>query len=103
MDRPDEIPLSLRQMRMWTANRQEQDSGALVIPLALRLSGMLDRAALRAALGDVAMRHEILRTVFPDSGGAPRQNILLAEAASPSFIVTQTTEPELAEMLAEEA
>ena len=56
-------------------------SGTYVIPLAVRLTGALDRAALEGALGDLVERHESLRTVFPDRLGVPRQLILAASAA----------------------
>ena len=49
-----------------------------MIPLAVRLAGALDRAALEGALGDLVERHESLRTVFPDRLGVPRQEILAA-------------------------
>ena len=57
-------------------------SGTYVIPLAVRLAGRLDRAALEGALCDLVERHESLRTVFPDRLGVPRQEILAAAAAA---------------------
>ena len=51
-------------------------SATYTIPLAVRLRGALDAAALEAALGDVVERHESLRTVFPERLGVPRQVVL---------------------------
>jgi amino acid adenylation domain-containing protein len=87
---------------MWFLNRID-DGGAYNIPLALRLSGDLDHAALQAALGDVATRHESLRTVFPDVDGVPSQQILEGAAGQPSLTVTAASEAELAGALAAEA
>ncbi|MER5772552.1 amino acid adenylation domain-containing protein [Streptomyces sp. NPDC001985] len=102
-DRPEVLPLSFAQQRMWFLNRlEETDSGADAaynLPLALRLSGELDVAALEAALGDVADRHESLRTVFPERDGAPRQEILEGAAGRPPLTVTETTETELPDVL----
>ncbi|MER5772649.1 amino acid adenylation domain-containing protein, partial [Streptomyces sp. NPDC001985] len=101
--RPEVVPLSFAQQRMWFLNRlEETDSGADAaynLPLTLRLSGELDVAALEAALGDVADRHESLRTVFPETDGAPRQHILDSRAGRPPLIVVQTTEAELEDVL----
>ncbi|MES9587246.1 amino acid adenylation domain-containing protein, partial [Rhodococcus baikonurensis] len=61
--RPERVPLSLAQQRMWFLNRFDTLSSANNIPVAIRLSGLLDVAALQAAVSDVVVRHEILRTV----------------------------------------
>ncbi|WP_430333760.1 non-ribosomal peptide synthase/polyketide synthase [Rhodococcus sp. ACT016] len=71
--RPDRIPLSLAQQRMWFLNRFEPDSTVNNIPVAIRLSGALDVPALQSAVGDVVDRHESLRTVFPDIDGVGYQ------------------------------
>ncbi|SNY78843.1 non-ribosomal peptide synthase domain TIGR01720/amino acid adenylation domain-containing protein [Nocardia amikacinitolerans] len=80
--RPDPVPLSLAQQRMWFLNRFEPDSAAYNIPVMLRLSGQLDTAALAAALADVMARHEVLRTIYPEVSSEPRQ-VVLDEPAVP--------------------
>ncbi|WP_344940885.1 amino acid adenylation domain-containing protein [Actinomadura miaoliensis] len=94
-DRPDVIPLSYAQRRLWFLNRFEGPSATYNIPLALRIRGALDHDALRVALGDVVTRHESLRTILPDSGGVPRQLVLDPAAARPELRVTDTTDAEL--------
>src|SRR3954452_19038774 len=106
LPRPPEIPLSHAQRRLWFLNRLEGEGegrAAYTIPVALRLEGALDVAALEAALCDVMARHEKLRTIFPEREGIPQQVILQAQAAKPRLEVTQVREEELAQALARAA
>ncbi|MGW0184079.1 condensation domain-containing protein, partial [Nocardia sp. NPDC003345] len=77
--RPELVPLSYAQQRMWFLNQYDTTSAAYNLPMAIRLSGALDTAALRAAMGDVVARHESLRTRYPDQGGRPVQVVLPAD------------------------
>ncbi|MGY0503163.1 amino acid adenylation domain-containing protein [Nocardia sp. FBN12] len=83
LPRPAELPLSPAQRRMWFLNRFDQgaEDGAAAynLPFALRLTGTLDVPALTAALRDVLARHEVLRTIYPDTTNGPIQQILPAD------------------------
>ncbi|WP_406236200.1 amino acid adenylation domain-containing protein [Nocardia sp. NBC_01009] len=74
--RPERIPLSLAQLRMWFLNQFDTDSAAYNIPVALRLSGELDIAALHLAVRDLVARHEVLRTLYPQTPDGPIQQVL---------------------------
>jgi amino acid adenylation domain-containing protein len=65
--------LSPQQRGMWLAAQMSPESPAYVIALSLRLSGRLDRGALRRALAEVVRRHEALRVRFIVVAGEPRQ------------------------------
>ncbi|GAA1797257.1 amino acid adenylation domain-containing protein [Actinomadura chokoriensis] len=99
-ERPAVVPPSYAQQRQWFLNRFEGPSATYNMPVALRIRGPLDADALRAAIGDLVDRHETLRTVLPDAGGAPRQLVLDPAAARPELEVAGTTEAELPMRLA---
>ncbi|HKN84844.1 MAG TPA: amino acid adenylation domain-containing protein, partial [Pyrinomonadaceae bacterium] len=75
IDRNQPLPLSFAQQRLWFLNQLEPESAAYNIPLALRITGELDVAALEQAFGDLIKRHETLRTTFIMRNGRPEQVI----------------------------
>lgn len=94
-DRPNPLPLSFAQRRLWFLNRFDPSSGAYNIPIALNLSGPLDVTALENAINDVVARHESLRTVFAFTDGEPEQCILAADDAVVPLAAVQTTREHL--------
>ena len=71
-------PVSFSQQRLWMLDRMDPGRAAYAVPLALRLRGALDVAALRRALDELVARHESLRTVFRWLDGGPMQVVLPA-------------------------
>ncbi|WP_425298896.1 amino acid adenylation domain-containing protein [Nocardia cyriacigeorgica] len=100
-DRPEEVPLSLAQQRMWFLNRFDTESAVNNIPVAIRLSGDLDVAALQVAVIDVIDRHESLRTVFPETSAGPVQVVLDAAQIVPDLTPIPVTEHNLIDHLVE--
>ncbi len=76
--RPDgmtRVALSPGQERLWFLWRLDPSSAAYNVAGAIRLEGMLDVDALKAALRGLVERHESLRTRFGESDGIAWQEI----------------------------
>ncbi|MBF6302989.1 amino acid adenylation domain-containing protein, partial [Nocardia amamiensis] len=98
-ERPELVPLSLAQQRMWFLNRFDPDSAVDNIPAAVRLSGLLDRQALQIAVADVLARHESLRTFYPEVDGAAHQQTVPTAKVIPDLTPIDVTEAELPQAL----
>ncbi|BAU81364.1 actinomycin synthetase II [Streptomyces laurentii] len=94
--RPARVPLSYAQERMWFLNRLDGAAATYNIPLAVPLGSAVDTEALRAALGDLADRHESLRTVVADHDGTPYQRILPAGELRPRLRAVDCPAEEIA-------
>jgi amino acid adenylation domain-containing protein len=69
------FPLSFAQQRLWFLDQLTPGGHAYLIPLAFRLIGRLDAAALHRSLNEIVRRHAVLRTTFPTINGQPIQQI----------------------------
>ena len=70
------LPLSSAQRALWFLDQLEPGRSDYVVPIALRITGNLDVAALEEALTRLSARHETLRTRFAaDETGRPHQVI----------------------------
>ncbi|GAA3570944.1 hypothetical protein GCM10022222_63780 [Amycolatopsis ultiminotia] len=81
--RPDRLPLSFAQRRLWFLARLEGASPVYNMPVVLRLSGKLNVDALSAAVADLVARHEVLRTVFGEGEQDAFQRVLPATETPP--------------------
>ncbi|MFJ9371534.1 amino acid adenylation domain-containing protein, partial [Nocardia sp. NPDC101769] len=83
--RPEHLPLSLAQQRMWYLNQFDIASAVYNLPVAVRLTGELDVSALQLAVRDVVERHETLHTIYPQVDGVATQVILNAADVTPDL------------------
>uniref|UniRef100_UPI00245718B1 thioester reductase domain-containing protein n=1 Tax=Nocardia cyriacigeorgica TaxID=135487 RepID=UPI00245718B1 len=80
--RPERIPPAPAQLRLWLLNQLMPESPAYHLPVALGLRGPLDPRVLEAAVTAVLDRHEVLRTVYPETSTGPYQRILATARAA---------------------
>ncbi|WP_223765901.1 non-ribosomal peptide synthetase, partial [Corallococcus sp. AS-1-6] len=74
-ERPDVLPLSFAQQRMWFVEQLGTAGTAYSISHLLDLDGSLDVIVLLAAFDELVRRHEALRTTFQSREGTPSQVI----------------------------
>ncbi len=77
--RPERMPLSSAQERLWILDRFEPGNAVYNVSLLLRFIGPLDTGVMSRALSEIVRRHESLRTVFVSDDEGPYQRILPAE------------------------
>ena len=58
------FPCSVAQRRYWLLDQLRPGDTSLNMPIASRLTGVLDVPALERALHEIVRRHESLRTTF---------------------------------------
>ncbi len=74
-ERPEELPLSFAQERLWFLDLFEPGNAAYNVPTALALDGELSPRALAACFAELARRHESLRTTFGSTAGRSSQRV----------------------------
>ena len=81
MPRPDRVPLSFAQSRLWFIHQLQGPSPVYNLAVALRLRGRLHADVMGTALADVVGRHESLRTLFAAPDEIPQQLVMARERA----------------------
>ncbi|MFI9550928.1 thioester reductase domain-containing protein [Nonomuraea endophytica] len=93
--------LSPAQERMWFLDRLAGGDSSYTMVIAARLRGPLDVTALSRALGELAARHESLRTVFPEVGETPVAEV--RPAVPVDLEVVETDEAGLGDLISARA
>ncbi|MCX4670631.1 condensation domain-containing protein [Streptomyces sp. NBC_01381] len=71
----DDLVLSYGQERMWFHHQLDPDTTLYNLPGVARHRGPFDPEAIRLAWGDLADRHEALRSNFVETDGRPRLTV----------------------------
>ena len=108
VERPDLLPLSYSQQRLWLLDQLQPGSAAYNMAGAFLVEGALGGEALEASLGEVVRRHEALRTRFETVEGQGVQVIDLPggfrlELSDLSGLAASEREAQARRLLLEEA
>ncbi|CUS39187.1 Putative Multi-domain non-ribosomal peptide synthetase (fragment) [Candidatus Nitrospira nitrificans] len=82
VERDGPAPLSFAQQRLWVLTQLDPDGASYNLPIALRLSGALDVAALERSVNELIRRHEALRTTVVLIDGQPAQVVAPTSAVT---------------------
>jgi amino acid adenylation domain-containing protein len=96
------ITLSFAQQRLWFLDQLQPNSAFYNIPIALRLTGTLNVAALEQSLEEIIARHEALRTNFITVDGKASQIIQTQTLWTLSIVDLQHLSPSEQEIAAQE-
>src|ERR1700754_806828 len=95
------FPLSFAQQRLWFLHQMDPSNAAYNMPLAFRLSGQLDVAALQWSLDEIVRRQQILRTTFDVLDQEPVQLVAATGALALTVTDFSSLPPSVSEMEAE--
>ncbi|MEU6584480.1 amino acid adenylation domain-containing protein, partial [Nocardia sp. NPDC046763] len=98
-ERPERVPLSLAQQRMWFLNQFDPTLPAYNLPFVVRMSGHVDIDALTAAMLDVVERQESLRTIFPEFDDGAYQMVVPIDQVAVAAEVEDIEEEQLTTVL----
>ncbi|WP_434700397.1 amino acid adenylation domain-containing protein [Pseudomonas sp. D1-1] len=100
--RPEKLPLSFAQQRLWFLQQLDPQSPAYNLAGAVRLTGELHVADLRAALQAVVDQHEVLRSGFVSGAEGPSQ-VILAQTEVDLPLIDVASEAALHDRLRQDA
>ena len=96
-ERPEFVPLSFAQERLWFIDKLEEGSASYHMPGVFEISGTLDRAVLERAINRIVNRHEVLRTIYKEQNGVTYQEVMSEDLWSfePTIDISEITSEEL--------
>ncbi|MGK0498670.1 MAG: hypothetical protein ACJAYG_000301, partial [Oceanicoccus sp.] len=70
-----EFPVSPTQGALWVLNQMMPDNPSYNIPMVVRIEGSVNGTAVKQAIEELVVRHEILRTHYAEVGGQLMQHV----------------------------